>query len=157
MKREILSYDAGRARPAEHIEDNSGRAGAFHDDVRLYAELTQWLGVVDGAQISHELRLGSFLRPVEDMNLQTPLHRKQRCQEADRLVAFSGEAGGVVCAACERGGFELSREAHEFMVEALGRPLAVAPSASGRALRQVERAVSETLEHHAHVRLRAAA
>ncbi len=80
-----------------------------------------------------------------------------RCREADGLVAFSGEAGGVVCAACERGGFELSREAHEFMVEALGRPLAAAPPASGRALRQAERAVSETLEHHAHVRLRAAA
>ena len=43
------------------------------------------------------------------------------------------------------------------MVEALGSPLASAPSASERALRQAERAVSETLEHHAHVRLRAAA
>jgi DNA repair protein RecO (recombination protein O) len=43
------------------------------------------------------------------------------------------------------------------MVEALGRPLADCPDASGRALRQAERAVSETLEHHAHVRLRAAA
>jgi DNA repair protein RecO (recombination protein O) len=80
-----------------------------------------------------------------------------RCHEADGLVAFSGAAGGVVCNACERGGFELSREAHQFMVEALGRPLADAPDASGRALRQAERAVSETLEHHAHVRLRAAA
>jgi DNA repair protein RecO (recombination protein O) len=80
-----------------------------------------------------------------------------RCGEAEGLVAFSGAAGGVVCGACERGGFELSPEAHEFMVEALGRPLATAPSASGVALRQAERAVSETLEHHAHVRLRAAA
>jgi DNA repair protein RecO (recombination protein O) len=43
------------------------------------------------------------------------------------------------------------------MVEALGRPLAQAPSAADRALRQAERAISETLEHHAHVRLRAAA
>ena len=80
-----------------------------------------------------------------------------RCGEADGLVGFSGAAGGVVCAACERGGFELSPEAHRFMVEALGRPLASAPSASERALRQAERAVSETLEHHAHVHLRAAA
>jgi DNA repair protein RecO (recombination protein O) len=63
----------------------------------------------------------------------------------------------VVCAACERDGFELSPEAHRFMVEALGSPLASAPGASALALRQVERAVSETLEHHAHVRLRAAA
>jgi len=80
-----------------------------------------------------------------------------RCRDAEGLVAFSGAAGGVVCAACERDGFELSAESHEFMVEALGRPLADAPTASARALRQAERAVSETLEHHAHVRLRAAA
>jgi DNA repair protein RecO (recombination protein O) len=80
-----------------------------------------------------------------------------RCGEADGLVGFSGAAGGVVCAACERGAFELSGEAHRFMLEALGGPLATAPSASERALRQAERAISETLEHHAHVRLRAAA
>jgi DNA repair protein RecO (recombination protein O) len=80
-----------------------------------------------------------------------------RCGESDGLVGFSGAAGGVVCAACERGAFELSPEAHRFMVEALGSPLASAPSAPERALRQVERAVSETLEHHAHVRLRSAA
>ena len=43
------------------------------------------------------------------------------------------------------------------MVEALGRPLADAPQASGRALRQVERAVTVVLEHHAHVHLRPAA
>ena len=43
------------------------------------------------------------------------------------------------------------------MVEALGRPLASAPAASPGALRQVERAIAATLEHHAHVRLRAAA
>jgi DNA repair protein RecO (recombination protein O) len=80
-----------------------------------------------------------------------------RCGEADGIVAFSGAAGGVVCAACERGAFALSPEAHVFMVEALGRPLASAPTASERALLQAERAVMETLEYHAHVRLRAAA
>ena len=80
-----------------------------------------------------------------------------RCGEADGLVGFSGAAGGVVCTVCERDGFELSSAAHRFMVDALGRPLAAAPSASERDLRQVDRAISETLEHHAHVRLRAAA
>jgi len=63
----------------------------------------------------------------------------------------------VVCASCEGGGFEFSPEAHSFMVEGLARPLAEAPPAGAVALRQAERAVSETLEHHAHVRLRAAA
>ncbi len=80
-----------------------------------------------------------------------------RCGEAGELVGFSGDAGGVVCDACERGSFPLSGEAHEFMAEALGRPLAQAPDAGERALRQAERAVNETLEHHAHVQLRAAA
>jgi DNA repair protein RecO (recombination protein O) len=50
----------------------------------------------------------------------------------------------------------LDEAAHAFMVEALGRPLAQAPSAEPRALRQVERAVTELAEYHAHVRLRAA-
>ncbi len=80
-----------------------------------------------------------------------------RCGEADHLTGFSGAAGGVVCASCEAGSFELSEEAHRFMVEAMAKPLAEAPQADERALRQVERAVGETLEHHAHVRLRAAA
>ena len=80
-----------------------------------------------------------------------------RCGEGDGLAGFSGDAGGVVCAACERGGFPLSGEAHGFLVEALGRPLAQAPAANDRALRQAERAITETLEHHAHVQLRAAA
>ena len=39
----------------------------------------------------------------------------------------------------------------------VAKPLAEAPSAEEPALRQVERAIGETLEHHAHVRLRPAA
>ena len=79
-----------------------------------------------------------------------------RCGEGDGLSGFSGAAGGVVCSACEGGAFPISAEAHDFMIEALGNPLANAPQASGRVLRQVERAVGEVLEHHAHVRLRPA-
>ena len=80
-----------------------------------------------------------------------------RCGEAERLVGFSGAAGGAVCLGCEAGSFEFSEEAHRFMVEALAKPLSEAPEAEQQALRQVERAVGETLEHHAHVQLRAAA
>jgi DNA repair protein RecO (recombination protein O) len=80
-----------------------------------------------------------------------------RCGEPDELHAFSGAAGGVVCGACQRDGFEISAEAHRFMLDALGRPLARAPEATGRALRHAERAIASTLEHHAHVQLRAAA
>jgi DNA repair protein RecO (recombination protein O) len=80
-----------------------------------------------------------------------------RCGEAEHLTGFSGAAGGVVCARCEAGSFALSEAAHRFMVEAVARPLAEAPAAEELALRQAERAISETLEHHAHVRLRPAA
>jgi DNA repair protein RecO (recombination protein O) len=79
------------------------------------------------------------------------------CGEADHLSGFSGAAGGVVCSSCEAGSFPLSEEAHRFMVAAIGSPLVEAPRAEEAALRQVERAVGETLEHHAHVQLRAAA
>lgn len=79
------------------------------------------------------------------------------CGEADHLVAFSGTAGGVVCSSCESTGFALSEPAHKFMTGALGSSLADAPAADGQALRQAERAINEIVEHHAHVRLRAAA
>lgn len=76
------------------------------------------------------------------------------CGEAEHLAGFSPSAGGVVCTSCEAGSFPLGAEAHGFLVEALGRPLAEAPHASDVALGQADRAIGETLEHHAHVRLR---
>jgi DNA repair protein RecO (recombination protein O) len=76
------------------------------------------------------------------------------CGEAEHLGAFSPSAGGVVCAACEAGSFPLGPEAHAFLVGALGRPLAEVPEAPEPALRQADRALGETLEHHAHVKLR---
>jgi DNA repair protein RecO (recombination protein O) len=80
------------------------------------------------------------------------------CGDHDHLAGFSGAAGGVTCSACEASAFPLDEEAHRFLVGALGAPLAEAPSGvSERALRQAERAIGETLEHHAHVRLRPAA
>ncbi|WP_256469008.1 DNA repair protein RecO [Conexibacter sp. DBS9H8] len=76
------------------------------------------------------------------------------CGERDHLCAFSAAAGGVVCAACERGAFPLGEEAYGFMVAAVGQPLTGAPVASARALAQAERAIRETAEQHANVRLR---
>jgi len=80
------------------------------------------------------------------------------CGEPDHLSGFSGAEGGVVCEGCEgqTGAFPLAEEAHAFMSEALGRPLRETPPASELALRQAERAIGETAEHHAHVKLRAA-
>ncbi len=89
------------------------------------------------------------------------------CGERERLVGFSGASGGVVCGTCwpdESGeetcsvvSFALDPDAYSFMTGALGLPLAEAPDAGERALGQVERAICETLEHHAHVRLMPAA
>jgi DNA repair protein RecO (recombination protein O) len=76
------------------------------------------------------------------------------CGEREHIGAFSAAAGGVVCPGCEAGSFSLDEEAHQFMVGALAKPLSEAPEAPDWALRQVDRAVSETVEHHAHVRLR---
>ncbi len=59
-----------------------------------------------------------------------------------------------MCDACEASAFPLSAEGHAFLTGALARPLAEAPSASERALRQAERAITETASHHAHVNLR---
>jgi DNA repair protein RecO (recombination protein O) len=76
------------------------------------------------------------------------------CGEREHLGAFSAAAGGIVCPGCEAGSFPLGEEAHTFLVAALARPLAEYPEASERALAQADRAIGETLEHHAHVRLR---
>jgi DNA repair protein RecO (recombination protein O) len=76
------------------------------------------------------------------------------CGEAEHLAAFSPAAGGVVCAGCEAGSFPLGADAHAFLVTALARPLSEAPDATGRALAQADRAIAETLEHHAHIQLR---
>ena len=137
-----------------------------------YSLLCRYLALLDGAEpgsgrypaspdvdgaAGHATALAFRLKLALTAGFAPELASCARCGEARELSGFSAAAGGVVCGACERGGFELSPEAHTFMVEALGNPLAAAPSGSARALRQAERAITETLEHHAHVQLRAAA
>ncbi len=75
------------------------------------------------------------------------------CGDSEHLTGFSGAAGGVVCGACEAGSFAIGEQAHEFMTGSLGASLADAPDAPEQALSQVERAISQMLEHHAHLRL----
>ncbi|HWF54347.1 MAG TPA: DNA repair protein RecO [Solirubrobacteraceae bacterium] len=76
------------------------------------------------------------------------------CGEREHLHGFSAAAGGVVCNACEATGFPLGEDAYQFLVGALGAPLAQAPAADARALRQAERAITETAEYHSGIRLR---
>ena len=73
-------------------------------------------------------------------------------------LSFAASLGGVTCPECpQAGGFRLDGAALSFMALALGTPLKEAPSAAPAALAQVDRAVTETLEHHAQVRLRSVA
>lgn len=70
-------------------------------------------------------------------------------------LRFSAAAGGVICHDCGAGdGFILDESARSFMLSALASPLTQTPTATGPTLTQVERALSGTVEYHAHVRLR---
>jgi DNA repair protein RecO (recombination protein O) len=126
-----------------------------------YNLLCRYLSLLDDPAetraASHETALSFRLKLALAAGFAPELASCAFCGEADRLIGFSGAAGGVVCASCEAGGFHLDEEAHRFMVEALAKSLSEAPAAEPKVLRQVERAVGETLEHHAHVQLRAAA
>lgn len=126
-----------------------------------YNLLCTYLALLDDPQeprgTSLEVALSFRLKLALAAGFSPELASCAHCGEVDHLVGFSGAAGGVVCSSCEAGAFAFSEQAHAFMVEALAKPLAEAPEAEPSALRQVERAVGETLEHHAHVQLRAAA
>jgi len=111
----------------------------------------------DASHATHANQLAFRLKLLLAAGLAPQLAACASCGEADHLVGFSGAAGGVVCGACEASGFALGQEAHTFMTGALASTLADTPHAGERALREAERAIGETLEHHAHVRLRAAA
>lgn len=117
------------------------------------------LGLLDAdpANATHANQLAFRMKLLLAAGLAPQLGACASCGEREHLSGFSGAAGGVVCSACEAGAFVLGEEAHGFMVGAIGSPLAAAPSASDRALRQVDRAIAETVEHHAHLRLRPAA
>jgi DNA repair protein RecO (recombination protein O) len=104
----------------------------------------------------HANQLAFRLKLLLAAGLAPQLAACASCGEGEHLSGFSGAAGGVVCPACEAGSFALSQGAHEFLVEAIGRPLAQTPAADDRALRQAERAIAETLQHHAGIRWRQA-
>ena len=124
----------------------------------VFALLCNELALLDARpeQATHANQLAFRLKLLLAAGLAPQLAACAACGEADHLAAFSGAAGGVVCSACEATGFVLGEEAHTFMTGALGAPLAEAPIAGELALRQAERAIAETVEHHAHVRWRSA-
>ncbi|MCW2957856.1 MAG: recO [Solirubrobacterales bacterium] len=109
------------------------------------------------SQATHENQLAFRLKLLLVAGLAPQLRACATCGEAEHLVGFSGAAGGVVCGACEAGAFRMDGATHVFLTEAMGRPLAQVPVDVGQqVLRQAERAISETVEHHAHTHLRSA-
>ena len=126
-----------------------------------YNLLSRYLALLDdpGAEraASLETALAFRLKLALAAGFSPELAACAHCGDTEHLSGFSGAAGGVVCSSCEAGSFPLGEDAHRFMVEAIGRQLAEAPTAEELALRQAERAVGETLEHHANVQLRPAA
>jgi DNA repair protein RecO (recombination protein O) len=124
----------------------------------VYNLLCNELALLDAKpqRAGHANQLAFRLKLLLAAGLAPQLAACASCGESEHLSGFSGAAGGVVCPACEAGSFALSQEAHEFLVDAIGRPLAQTPAADDRALRQAERAIAETLEHHAGIRWRQA-
>jgi DNA repair protein RecO (recombination protein O) len=125
----------------------------------VYALLCNELALLDAhpERAGRANQLAFRMKLLLAAGLSPQLSHCAACGEREHLSGFSGAAGGVVCSACEASAFTLDEAAHGFLVEALGRPLADAPAAGERTLGQAERAIGETLEHHAHVRLRPAA
>jgi DNA repair protein RecO (recombination protein O) len=106
------------------------------------------------AAARHENALAFRLKLLLAAGIVPQLGSCATCGEREHLTGFSAAAGGVVCSSCESASFPLGEEAYEFLVGALGQPLANTPEASPRALQLAERAIRETAEHHAQVRLR---
>jgi DNA repair protein RecO (recombination protein O) len=152
LREDARSLD-GAARACEAVsrvfDDGDPHEGVFH-------LLGNHLALLDAdpARATRANALAFRLKLLLAAGFAPHLAACASCGEREHLVGFSGAAGGVVCAACEASAFPLDEEAHDFLVTALGRPLAEAPDAPPRALAQAERAILETLEHHGHVRLR---
>lgn len=80
------------------------------------------------------------------------------CGATEGLVAFSPAGGGVVCLDCrEAGDFDFAADSHVFMSAVIATPLADAPAAGAEAQRQVDKAITQTLAHHANVKMRSLA
>lgn len=154
-----LRGDAGALDAAARACDAVGRVFETSEPhPGVYNLLCHELALLDSepGHAGHANALAFRLKLLLAAGLAPQLGACASCGDSERLVAFSGAAGGVVCEACAVACFTLSEEAHSFMTDALGRVLVEAPQAAPVALRQVDRAISETLEHHAHLRLMAA-
>ena len=157
---------AGHPRLREHAAaldcaaracDAVGRLFATDDPhPGVYNLLANELGLLNHApevMATLENALAFRLKLLLAAGLAPQLAACASCGEQEHLSGFSGAAGGVVCGSCEAGSFAIDQATHDFLVAALGNPLAEAPPAERSVVMQAERAVREMAEHHAHVRL----
>src|SRR3954471_19291510 len=152
-----LREHAGSLDVAARCCDAVGRLFATDDPhPGVYALLANELALLDAdpARGTAANAVAFRLKLLLAAGLAPQLGACASCGEREHLSGFSGAAGGVVCPSCEAGSFRLDEPAHAFLVEALGRPLAQAPRAGAGVLVQADRAVRETAEHHAGIRLR---
>ena len=169
LRGDALALDAA-ARACDAVsrlfETSEPHPGVFHLLCRKLSLLDEQAGALTDGTASGEpagvararagARPGALafrLKLMHAAGLAPQLGCCASCGEPRNLVGFSGAAGGVVCGACEAGSFALDEDSYRFMTEALARPLSETPDAGGPALGMAERAIAETLEHHAHVRL----
>ncbi len=164
----VTSVDTVHAHPGlrEHRASLEQATGACEAVLRLfdsaesnrpaYNLLCHHLALLDAqpASATRARSLAFRLKLVLAAGFAPELAACASCGEAEGLGGFSPAAGGVVCASCEAGSFAFGEGAHAFMVHALANPLSESPQASDGALAQADRAISETVEHHAHVRFR---
>lgn len=134
-----------------------GEGEPSQDVYNLLANALALLDADAGAHAHAGFALAFRLKLLVAAGLTPELSVCARCGRDDELVAFSGAAGGVVCAGCASGAFEFGQAAHTLLTDALVAPLARAPRSDDQStLRVAGRAITETAEHHAHVRLRQA-
>lgn len=125
-----------------------------HPDVFRLLLVELALGSADPARVGPANGLAFRLKLLLAAGIVPQLGACASCGTREHLLGFSAADGGVVCGSCEAAGFPLDADAYGFLVSALGSPLKDAPVGSDLVLRQVERAILQTAEHHAHVRLR---
>ncbi|MGA2320053.1 MAG: DNA repair protein RecO [Solirubrobacteraceae bacterium] len=135
------------------FETSEPHPGVFNLLCRKLSLLDEQASAAGGSSAGRAPALAFRLKLLLAAGLAPQLAACASCGEREHLVGFSGAAGGVVCGACEAGSFQLGGDAYRFMTEAFARSLTEAPEAPDAALGQVERAISATLEHHAHLRL----
>ena len=118
----------GAARACEAVarvfDDGDPHAGVYHllaNQLALLDREPERAGRANALAFRVKLLLAAGFAPQ--------LAACASCGDREHLVGFSGAAGGVVCTACEANAFPLDQEAHDFLVGALGRPLAEAPDA----------------------------